>query len=240
MEAIAMERSARVAYHPLQRSGPSEARVLVVTTDDITTFKRALSAEPWLLAQARSSAEASGQIAADHFDVILLDAALYRSDDWSWLSSATTPTILISPPATQHEFGTILAARPADFLFKPFHAPELVVRIKKVLGRVPAGSSFFQSPNLSLDAEQRQCRILGKNIRLTAHETGFLSALLNAPRHFCTYEQLIEKIWGRPGAVETQNLRVLAVQLRKKVEPRPEEPAILVTVTGVGYRIQLP
>jgi two-component system KDP operon response regulator KdpE len=220
---------------------PVPARLLILSSgSDLELLKDSLADEPWLLEHARCAAEASELMRTISFDAALVDANLPDHGDLYWLPSAGIPIIIISTPAGGHEFLTAFMPEAADFIFKPLCAPELVARIKKVLGRVPAKPRAYHSTNFYLDAEQRHCVAFDKPVQLTAHETNLLTTLLDAPRQFCTNQYLVEQIWGRAKAVETQNLRVLVAQLRKKIERQPHRPEILLTVFGVGYRLLLP
>jgi two-component system KDP operon response regulator KdpE len=217
------------------------ARLLVVSSAaDLVLLKDSLGNEPWLLDHARCASEASDLMRTTSFDAALIDPNLPDHTDLYWLPSAGIPVIIISNPAGGHESLSAFMPQAADFIFKPFCAPELVARIKKLLGRIPAHPRSYHSTSFYLDAEQRHCVIFGRSVQLTAHETSLLTALLDSPRQFCTNHQLVERVWGRARAVETQNLRVLVAQLRKKIEPEPSQPEVLLTVFGVGYRLLLP
>jgi two-component system KDP operon response regulator KdpE len=241
MEAVSVSNIIPAASVSRVQIKSAPARLLVMCSDpDLDVLKGVMAEEPWHLEHAESAADASELMRTISFDAALIDPNLPDHKDLYWLPSAGIPIILISNPGEGHEFLSAFAPQAADFIFKPFCAPELIARVKKILGRAPAQPRTYHSTNFYLDAEQRHCVAFDKSIQLTAHETELLTALLDSPRQFCTNQQLIEKIWGRAKPVETQNLRVLVAQLRKKIEPQPHRPEILLTVFGVGYRLLLP
>ena len=78
----------------------------------------------------------------------------------------------------------------------------------------------------------------GREYGLTRNERSFIACLLDAPRHFATYRQLIDAVWGDDANVETQSLRVLAAQVRRKLE-QPEPRPLILTVVGEGFKLSL-
>jgi DNA-binding response OmpR family regulator len=126
------------------------------------------------------------------------------------------------------------ASGAADFTYKPIVRNDLIARLRKALRDQAAQGGA--SARLKLRREERVCTIDGCEIPLTRHERDFLACLIDAPRGFASYGELIAAVWGAGAKVETQYLRVLAAQVRRKIE-QGGGGRIVVTVVGEGYRL---
>ena len=103
------------------------ARLLVMCSDpDLDVLKEVMAEEPWHLEHAESAADASELMRTISFDAALIDPNLPDHKDLYWLPSAGIPIILISNPGEGQEFLSTFAPQAADFIFKPFCAPELI------------------------------------------------------------------------------------------------------------------
>ena len=217
-------------------------QILIVDRDDADrkALQAMLSGVPFDVKTAATRAEASIWLSASQIDAVIIDPDL--DDDvggMDFVRALTASRRLVfvvagggdeTLPDRAYECGA------ADFAFKPIGPIELAARLKRAL-RERKGAAFV-SERFRLKREQRVCTIDGRDVVLTRHERDFLGALVDTPGHFATYGELIRAVWGREGAVETQYLRVLAAQLRRKVESDGQRP-LLHTVTGEGFRLNL-
>jgi two-component system KDP operon response regulator KdpE len=215
-------------------------RLLVVEpADGEGRLVKALAGQPIEVQAAATREEAARKLQNGQFDVLLVDPVLPDGDGSALIKAATCPALLIAD--TSSEAGVVRAfdVGAADFICRNAAPAELAVRVWRAMlkGRSDEERSFYLFPNLELDRTQRRCVAFGREVGLTRNETEFLCTLAEARRHFATYRELAGRIWGPGRTVETQNLRVLAGQIRKKIEPDPEQPRLLLTVMRDGYRL---
>jgi DNA-binding response OmpR family regulator len=126
-----------------------------------------------------------------------------------------------------------------DYVTKPFSPRELISRVRAVLRRVEAPSTPSERiafGELQVDAEKREVRRAGQELRLTAKEFDLLWLLATHPRKVFARDELMRRIWGYETAFDTGTVTVHVRRLREKIEETPSAPRHLQTVWGVGYR----
>lgn len=128
-----------------------------------------------------------------------------------------------------------------DYLTKPFSPRELAARVKAILRR--GRSANVKEPalrfsRLRIDAEARQARKDDQPLDLTGTEFDILHALARHPGRVLSREQLIEQVWGYDYYGDERVVDVHIGRLRKKIEDDPDQPALIVTVRGAGYRFE--
>jgi DNA-binding response OmpR family regulator len=124
-----------------------------------------------------------------------------------------------------------------DYLTKPFHFPELVLRIRALARRQPmARAVVLRAAGIALDPLGRAVTRDGRPINLSVKEFGVLEALLRANPGFVSAEDLLEQVWDENADPFTNTVTVTIGRLRRKLG----EPPAIVTMPGVGYRIACP
>jgi two-component system alkaline phosphatase synthesis response regulator PhoP len=130
-----------------------------------------------------------------------------------------------------------------DYITKPFSPRELVARVKAILRRSrhghaaqsePSGALSF--PGLTIDPVRREVQRNGAAVALTAREFDLLHTLAATPGRVFTREQLLERVWGHDFDGVDRVVDVHVSLLRRKLEADPADPAVIVTVRGVGYK----
>jgi two-component system KDP operon response regulator KdpE len=128
-----------------------------------------------------------------------------------------------------------------DYLAKPFGVDELLARIRVALRHAARAATsrgaVFTSGSLTVDLERREVRSNERLIHLTPTEYALLTALIAQPDRVVTDRSLLKRVWGPEYGSEDHYLHVYVARLRKKLEPEPGNPALLLTVPGVGYRL---
>lgn len=184
------------------------------------------------------TAEAALKCVSDHYyDAALLCPLVPGRDGLELIRSLNCPVIVVASPTSDADIVDIVNSGAADFVTDRVSDGELAVRVWKVIFNPPAREpqKVYNFGGFKFDCDRRICISAGRQVGLTPNEASFLEGVIEGHRHFATYAELIRRIWGdRP--VETQNLRVLAAQVRKKVERDPDHPELLITVFGRGYR----
>jgi DNA-binding response OmpR family regulator len=122
-----------------------------------------------------------------------------------------------------------------DYLAKPFHFPELVLRVRSLARRKPAAHvRVFRAAGLELDPLRRLVTRDGRQLALSAKEFGVLEALMRAQPGALSAENLLEQVWDENADPFTKTIQVTIGRLRRKLG----EPQSIETIPGVGYRIK--
>ncbi|MBI5845789.1 MAG: response regulator [Deltaproteobacteria bacterium] len=206
----------------------------------------ALESRDFRAAEAGTAKEALVAATSLNPEIILMDLGLPDGDgitltkkirEWSQV-----PIIVISARGRENDKVEALDAGADDYLTKPFGVPELMARIRVALRHAARGVSgapaVFDIGPLRLDPSSRKVTVDGNEIHLTPLEYRLLVLLAQNAGKVLTHRQILKEVWGPPYALETQYLRVFMAQLRRKVEPDPARPRLLITEPGVGYRMK--
>jgi two-component system response regulator MtrA len=154
---------------------------------------------------------------------------------------STIPIVMMSAKNDTEDVVKGLEAGADDYIDKPFDNPEVEARIKAILRRSPVQvSSNLQIGNIKIDQIQHSIIRDGQVIALTRLEFDLLVALAKEPGRVFTREALLSEVWGYRPATDTRLVNVHIQRLRSKVEIDPENPKIILTVRGVGYKAGVP
>jgi len=155
---------------------------------------------------------------------------------------SSAPIIILTVRSAERDKVLALDAGADDYVVKPFGIEELLARIRASLRRHAQGEALepLHSKELSIDFERRQVIACGKEVHLTPKEYEVLKLLVVNQGKPLTHRRLLQSVWGPDYGDETENLRVVINQLRKKIEADPAHPKLLLTEPWVGYRFQPP
>ena len=123
-----------------------------------------------------------------------------------------------------------------DYIVKPFQPGELIARIKTRLRRVPSSTATLNLGEVSIDFVAHEVRRDGQVIALTRLEFDLLAALAREPGRVFTRDALLSEVWGYRQTSDTRLVNVHVQRLRSKIERDPDNPELVLTVRGVGYR----
>jgi two-component system KDP operon response regulator KdpE len=223
------------------------ANVVLLVEDDpkIGRFIRAgLELSGYLVHETRSAFEALRLATSSPPDLIILDAVLpdlpgdevlERVRSWS-----NVPIIILSVISSEEEKVRLLKAGADDYVVKPFGMAELLARCQSALRRsfkTAAESHIVNVGPLSVDLAAQTVALGGKAVDLTRKEYRLLHLLAMNVGLVVTHDHLIEKIWPNASRDNIQYLRLLVRNLRQKIEPDPHGPRLIITESGVGYRL---
>jgi two-component system response regulator MtrA len=123
-----------------------------------------------------------------------------------------------------------------DYIVKPFQPGELIARIKTRLRRVPSSTAALNLGEVSIDFVAHEVKRDGQVIALTRLEFDLLVALAREPGRVFTRDALLSEVWGYRQTSDTRLVNVHVQRLRSKIERDPDNPELVLTVRGVGYR----
>ncbi|MDR0960830.1 MAG: response regulator transcription factor [Propionibacteriaceae bacterium] len=174
-------------------------------------------------------------------DLVLLDLMLPGRDGVDVCrdirATSGVPIVMLTARSDTNDIVDGLEAGADDYIAKPFTPRELIARIKTRLRRLSAGEvETIKLGDLVIAVESHQVRHHGEIVNLTPLEFELLLALARRPKHVFTREQLLEQVWGYHHAADTRLVNVHVQRLRAKIERDPDNPELIVTVRGVGYR----
>jgi DNA-binding response OmpR family regulator len=230
--------------------GNAALKILVVDDEEglRETLTYAFGREGHSVTTVATGQEAFEILAGEEFDVVLLDVALGVSPNGYEVCRMLrerrnmVPIIMLTSLDTEADAVHGLEAGADDYVNKPVGVAELRSRVRAVLRRSgPRASSdqhLLRAGRVSLDRSQRRVLVDGQEARLTFAEFELLARLMAQPDRLFGREELLEAIWGTS---EDRDLRAIDLHvrhLREKLEERPEEPRLIITVRGQGYRLQ--
>ena len=174
-------------------------------------------------------------------DLVLLDLMLPGLDGIEVCSSiraeSGTPIIMLTAKSDTADVVRGLESGADDYMVKPFNPKELVARIRTRLRPAPEPVvETIAIGDLLIDAAGHEVRRGTERINLTPLEFDLLLALASKPQQVFTREMLLEQVWGYHYKADTRLVNVHVQRLRAKVEHDPDNPRIVQTVRGVGYR----
>jgi len=226
----------------------SAAIILVV--DDEPQIRRVLrstlSTRGYEIAEARTGEEALQAIRKGRPDLVLLDMNMPGMGGVEACReirrASDAPIIMLTVRNAERDKVAALDAGADDFVVKPFGIEELLARIRAALRRYAPGDAVpsFVSKDLSIDFEARQVTVRDRSVHLTPKEYDLLKHLVANQGKPLTHRRLLQAVWGPDYGEETESLRVVINQLRKKLEADPARPKYIVTEPWVGYRFQPP
>jgi two-component system KDP operon response regulator KdpE len=178
-------------------------------------------------------------------DLIVLDLdlpdlhggeVLERIRSWS-----NVPIIILSVESSEEQKVRLLTLGADDYVVKPFGMAELLARSEAALRRYfksATESSVVVAGPLSVDLVTRSVLLNSQQVRLTRKEYRLMHILATHTGLVVTHDQLLKEIWTGNQRDNIQYLRILVRKLRQKIEADPNDPRLLITESGVGYRLQ--
>jgi two-component system response regulator MtrA len=174
-------------------------------------------------------------------DIVLLDVMLPGLDGVAVArqirAESGTPIVMLSARGDTVDVVLGLESGADDYIVKPFKPKELIARIRARLRRSDVVSpDRIELGDLVIDVAGHEVSRDGVSISLTPLEFDLLVALARRPWQVFTREALLEQVWGYRHAADTRLVNVHVQRLRAKVEVDPENPRLVLTVRGVGYK----
>jgi len=206
-----------------------------------------IDCEPTLAADGH---EALRLAFAREWDLVILDLRLPGPDGLAICralrrESRYVPILMLTSKSSELDRVLGLELGADDYLTKPFSVSELMARVKAIFRRVeslgkrfPGGAESLTIGPLTINPDGREVAVDGKPMALTAREFDLLLHFARHPGRVFSRAQLLDNVWGygHDGYEHTVNSHIN--RLRSKIEPDPAQPKFIVTVWGVGYRLE--
>jgi len=210
-------------------------------------LRAALGNQEYDLVEAPTAREGLAQAAGRNPELILLDLGLPDADgldvtrqirEWS-----KAPIIVLSARGQERDKVAALDAGADDYVTKPFGVGELLARMRVALRHAQVteagGEPVFEGGGIKVDLSRRQVFRGTEEVHLTPLEYKLLATLVKHAGKVLTHRQLLKEVWGINAINQTHYLRVYMTQLRHKLEADPNQPRLLQTEPGVGYRLRV-
>jgi DNA-binding response OmpR family regulator len=222
-------------------------RILAVEDDERirSAVKLALEDEGWTVDEAESGEQAIEMFQRSNPDVVLIDIMLPGIDGFELCRTlrrtSDVPVVMVTARNDTHDIVAGLEAGADDYLTKPFAPKELSARIRALLRRIrpsPSGHPRLSFGDLELIPDEGKVLREGAEVHLTKTEFRLLCELAESPGKVLSREALLDKVWGYDYFGDGRLVDVHVRRLRTKVETDPANPRHVVTVRGLGYRLQ--
>jgi DNA-binding response OmpR family regulator len=222
-------------------------RILAVEDDERirSAVKLALEDEGWIVDEAESGEDAIELFQRSPPDVVLIDIMLPGIDGFELCRTlrrtSSVPIVMVTARNDTHDVVAGLEAGADDYLTKPFAPKELSARIRALLRRIrsnPQGHQRQVFGDLELIPDEGKVLRDGEEVHLTKTEFRLLCELAESPGKVLSREALLDKVWGYDYFGDGRLVDVHVRRLRTKVESDPANPRHVVTVRGLGYRLQ--
>ncbi len=224
-----------------------KARILIIDDEKaiVRALQRSLVSQGYEVFSAPSGEKALEAIELHRPDLVLLDLGL---PDMSGLEvckrvrlqSSQLPVIVISVKDSEREKISALDLGADDYVAKPFSLDEVLARIRVALRHAALMTSEAEPAitigPLHIDLAKRFVALEEQEVKLTPTEYDLLKIFLKYRGKIMTQQMLLTHMWGAGDGKDAHHLHVYIGQLRRKIEPDPLRPRLIVTIPGVGYR----
>jgi two-component system KDP operon response regulator KdpE len=223
-----------------------QQRVLVI--DDEPAIRRflrtSLDAQGYVVLEAETGETGLAMLQRNAVDVLVLDLGLPGIDGLTVLKrlrdgGSTVPVIVLSSRDDETGKVTALDIGADDYVTKPFGMDELLARIRAAVRhrlQQEGERPLFRSGDLTVDLVRRIVKVRDTEVKLTPREYDLLRLLIAHAGKVLTHKFILREVWGTE--TDVQYLRIYIRTLRQKLESNPEQPTLILTEQGVGYRLK--
>ena len=224
-----------------------DKRPVILVVDDepqiLRVMRTGLPPRGYEVRTASGGKEALEEVRKEMPDLVILDLVMPGMSGLEVCQRVreftTIPIIILSAKGSESDKVAALDSGADDYVTKPFGMNELLARVRAVLRRSPASeadSAVLTVGDVVIDSAERRVLIAGKETKLTPKEFDVLKYLVGNSGKVVTHRKLLQAVWGWQSTDQTEYLRVVINQLRRKIEPDPQHPQYILTEPWVGYR----
>ncbi|MDR0783740.1 MAG: response regulator transcription factor [Propionibacteriaceae bacterium] len=220
--------------------------LLVEDAEDVReTLAFLLTREGYEVDKAVDGAAALKAFAKHTPDIVLLDLMIPKVSGIEVLQTirltSDVPIVILTAMVGESEVVVGLEAGADDYVTKPFSTPELLARLRSLLRRhhsTKPPESVLTVNGIVMDVERHRVSVDGVKVDMPLREFELLELLMRHAGRVLTRGQIITRVWGSDYFGDTKTLDVHVRRLRAKIEPAPDQPCRLITVRGLGYRLE--
>ncbi|MFZ1518846.1 MAG: response regulator transcription factor [Ignavibacteriaceae bacterium] len=229
-----------------------KSRILLVEDEENLAhgLEYNLTAEGYLVTLARDGKEALNYFDENEFDLIVLDIMLPYFNGFEIAKHVREkhpqmPILMLTARTQVEDRVKGLELGADDYLTKPFHLKELLLRIKGMLKRkkwyqkVVIENPIYKFGNNEINFENLKCTKGKKDFQLTSYEAMIMKYLIENKDKVVTRKELLENVWNMNPDIETRTVDNFIVRLRKHFEDDPSDPKFIVSVRSAGYMFQV-
>ena len=220
------------------------SKILLVEDDKsiVCALSDFLRSEGFVVHDADGQKCALELLKSEAFDLILLDVCLLDGNGFSLCAEIkkqyAIPVIFLTASSDEVSIVTGLDIGADDYISKPFKPRELVSRIRSVLRRCTGSRNIITAENISIDTDKGTVEKNGEEIILSALEYKILLLFAANKGRLLSRTRLLDEIWDIAGDFVNDNtLTVYIKRIREKIEDDPQDPKIIKTIRGMGYRM---
>ena len=219
---------------------------LLLVEDDTTLIRMVTSflvTEGFQVTSVTGQSDAAKAMDSDRPDLALVDISLAEGNGFgvcAYAKELGIPVIFLTASGDEYSVVTGLDMGADDYISKPFRPRELVSRIRSVLRRTGKRQSVIALGDIIIDTDKGTVTRNGQDLYLSALEYKLLLVFLNHRGQVLTRAKLLEEIWDSAGDYVGDNtLTVYIKRLREKLETDPQNPCLIKTVRGLGYKLEV-
>jgi len=221
-------------------------KILIVEDekDMVTGLKFNLEARDYTVIAAYDGEEGYQKALREQPDLVILDLMLPKRNGYEVCKSLKQdipelPIIILTAKSQEVEIVTGLELGADDYITKPFSVLELLARIKAVLRRAQSGTrvpEMYRSGDLEINFRKYSTRKKGKSLALSPREYEILKYFIEKRGEIVSREDLLNQVWGYDSFPNTRTVDTHIAKLRQKIEDNPENPELIITIHGIGYK----
>ena len=217
-------------------------RILIAEDDPGSRelLQRFLTSQGHEVISSANGAEALERFEEGGADLLLLDVMMPGLDGWAVLEEvrrrSDVPVIMVTVKDSTEDKVKGLQLGADDYITKPFDLRELEARIEAVMRRIAPGPRI-ELGELLIDDERKEVRVRGEPVELSPKEYDLLRLLASRPGKVFSHQEILAKIWAGSSFASSEDVKKYIYLLRNKIEENPEEPKLVLTVRGFGYKL---
>jgi DNA-binding response OmpR family regulator len=221
-------------------------KILIVEDekDMVTGLKFNLEARDYTVIVAYDGEAGYQKALSEKPDLVILDIMLPRLNGYAVCKSLkkeipALPVIMLTAKSQESEIVTGLELGADDYITKPFSVLELLARIKALFRRVKSGSEIqevHRFGDLEINFKKYEARKKGKPLKLSPREYELLKWFIECEGEIVSRDELLNQVWGYDSFPDTRTIDTHIAKLRHKIEDNPEDPKLIVTIHGIGYK----
>lgn len=213
--------------------------------DMVTGLKFNLEARDYAVIVAYDGEVGYQKALSEQPDLVILDLMLPKLNGYEVCKRLkkevpSLPIIMLTAKSQEVEIVTGLELGADDYITKPFSVLELLARIKTVFRHTKSGHEkpeVHRFGNLEINLQKYEARKKGQSLKLSPREYEILKCLIERKGEIVSRDELLNQVWGYDSFPDTRTIDAHIAKLRRKIEDKPEEPKLIVTIHGIGYKI---